>query len=114
MKLRPYDFWFPSRTQPRCLQVQPLFSLTQPRLRPAVHHRVGYAGHHARGLKKVAKSVSIDTTIQGPLAKAGDDGPVENEEPIYPTVMQQALNNMRKFSHCVLLTRVGSFYEVHI
>jgi hypothetical protein len=34
------------------------------------------------------------------------------DEPAYPTVVQQARNNMRKFSHCVVLTRVGSFYEV--
>jgi hypothetical protein len=112
MRLRPFDFWFPSRTQPRRLRVQPLFSSTQ--LRPAIYLSVGYAGHHVRGLKKVTRSVSINTIIQGPLAKPGDDGPVEDGEPIYPTVMQQALNNMKKFSHCVLLTRVGSFYEVHI
>lgn len=30
----------------------------------------------------------------------------------YPTVVQQARNNMRTFSDCVLLTRVGGFYEV--
>ena len=29
----------------------------------------------------------------------------------YPTVVQQARNNMNKFDKCVLLTRVGSFYE---
>ena len=36
----------------------------------------------------------------------------ENAGPAYPTVVQQALNNMRKYEKCVLLTRVGSFYEV--
>lgn len=35
------------------------------------------------------------------------------EEGGWPTVIQQALNNMRKFGHCVLLTRVGSFYELY-
>ena len=34
------------------------------------------------------------------------------ERPSYPTVVRQAWNNMRKFDKCVLLTRVGSFYEV--
>jgi MutS domain I len=34
-------------------------------------------------------------------------------EPAYPTVIQQALNNMRKFENCVLLTRVGGFYEMY-
>ena len=33
-------------------------------------------------------------------------------EKVYPTVVQQALNNMEKYENCVLLTRVGSFYEV--
>ena len=36
----------------------------------------------------------------------------ENAGPAYPTVVQQALNNMRRYENCVLLTRVGSFYEV--
>ena len=31
----------------------------------------------------------------------------------YPTVVQQAHNNMRKYVDCVLLTRVGSFYELY-
>lgn len=32
----------------------------------------------------------------------------------YPTVIQQAKNNMRKFAHCVVLTRVGNFYELYL
>ena len=36
----------------------------------------------------------------------------QNAGPTYPTVVQQALNNMRRYEKCVLLTRVGSFYEV--
>lgn len=31
----------------------------------------------------------------------------------YPTVVQQARDNMRKFDGCVVLTRVGSFYELY-
>ena len=31
----------------------------------------------------------------------------------YPTVLQQHLNNIRKFSDCVILTRVGDFYEMY-
>ena len=41
--------------------------------------------------------------------------PIELKEdvtPSYPTVVQQAKSNMLKFDHCVLLTRVGGFYEV--
>lgn len=37
---------------------------------------------------------------------------VEDAGPAYPTVVSQARNNMRKYDNCVLLTRVGSFYEV--
>lgn len=36
----------------------------------------------------------------------------EDESPAYPTVVQQAKDNMRKFEDCVVLTRVGGFYEV--
>lgn len=36
-----------------------------------------------------------------------------NETPSYPTVILQARNNMRKFDNCVLLTRVGAFYEMY-
>lgn len=39
--------------------------------------------------------------------------PVPNDaQSIYPTVVQQARNNMRIHDDSVLLTRVGSFYEV--
>ncbi|MCJ1350396.1 MAG: DNA mismatch repair ATPase msh1 [Icmadophila ericetorum] len=34
--------------------------------------------------------------------------------PMYPTVIQQAYNNMRKFDNCVLLTKVGGFYELYL
>lgn len=33
--------------------------------------------------------------------------------PAYPTVVLQARRNMRKFDNCVLLTRVGGFYELY-
>lgn len=55
--------------------------------------------------------MSIMDLPQGPLS------PVEPLEPIveeksYPTVVAQARTNMDKFTNCVLLTRVGGFYEV--
>ena len=37
----------------------------------------------------------------------------EEEEPAYPTVVLQARRNMRRFDNCVLLTRVGGFYELY-
>jgi hypothetical protein len=34
-----------------------------------------------------------------------------NDSPAYPAVVQGAKNNMLKFENCVVLTRVGNFYE---
>lgn len=33
--------------------------------------------------------------------------------PAYPAMVQQARDNMQKFDKCVLLTRVGGFYELY-
>ncbi|PHH60417.1 hypothetical protein CDD81_1695 [Ophiocordyceps australis] len=35
------------------------------------------------------------------------------DEPAYPTVLLQVRQNIIKFSNCVLLTRVGGFYEMY-
>ncbi|KAK3498629.1 muts domain V-domain-containing protein [Neurospora crassa] len=37
----------------------------------------------------------------------------EDQEPAYPAVIQQHRHNMQKFDNCVLLTRVGGFYEMY-
>lgn len=37
----------------------------------------------------------------------------QDDEPAYPTVVLQARQNMRRFENCVLLTRVGGFYELY-
>ncbi|KAM0273301.1 hypothetical protein ACHAPA_001453 [Fusarium lateritium] len=42
-----------------------------------------------------------------PLPSLGQDPPA------YPTVVLQARQNMLKFDNCVLLTRVGGFYELY-
>lgn len=51
---------------------------------------------------------------QGLIAGAQDGLPdVEADDaPQYPAVVQGARNNMTKYKDCVLLTRVGKFYEV--
>lgn len=36
----------------------------------------------------------------------------DDATPEYPPLLQEVRNNMLKFSHCILLTRVGGFYEV--
>ena len=65
---------------------------------------------------KTQSTVQLQDLPQGvvpaplqPLKPLGDD-----DHPVYPTVIQQARDNMRKFNNCVLLTRVGSFYEVRV
>lgn len=62
-----------------------------------------------RGAKTSSK-IKLKDLPQGALALE----PVQlvPDEPKYPTVVQQARKNMRTFENCVLLTRVGSFYEV--
>lgn len=37
-----------------------------------------------------------------------------DDAPQYPAVVLGARNNMVKFNNCVVLTRVGSFYEVFL
>ena len=65
-----------------------------------------------RGAKSRA-TISINELPQNTFT-AGPSIPwFENEGPAYPTVVQQAWNNMRKFDKCVLLTRVGGFYELY-
>ncbi|EGU89063.1 hypothetical protein FOXB_00412 [Fusarium oxysporum f. sp. conglutinans Fo5176] len=39
--------------------------------------------------------------------------PLPQDPPAYPTVLLQARQNMLKFDNCVLLTRVGGFYELY-
>lgn len=38
---------------------------------------------------------------------------LQSDDPVYPTVVNGARLNMLKFENCVLLTRVGGFYELY-
>ncbi|KAI0459393.1 muts domain V [Xylaria acuta] len=63
--------------------------------------------------KKTKSSLKLDDLPQGlleaePLPDVQDDG-----GPAYPTVVLQARRNMQKFENCILLTRVGGFYELY-
>lgn len=66
--------------------------------------------------RKTKSSSSLADLPQGPLQP---DEPVplpdqeQDEGPAYPTVVLQARRNMQKFENCVLLTRVGGFYELY-
>ncbi|KAF3803466.1 MutS protein-like 1 [Colletotrichum gloeosporioides] len=69
------------------------------------------AGVFARG-KKTTSTVKLDDLPQGLLLPL-DPCPTQDEAPVYPTVVLQARQNMQKFDNCVLLTRVGGFYELY-
>lgn len=64
-----------------------------------------------RGVKTRAK-LQVQDLPQGAIMNNLPVEVMEESAPTYPTVVQQAKNNMLKFDHCVLLTRVGGFYEV--
>ena len=64
-----------------------------------------------RGIKSKA-TISLDELPQGVLTAESKTTSTSDDGPVYPTVVQQARDNMRKFDNCVLLTRVGGFYEV--
>lgn len=68
--------------------------------------------------KRTRTVVSLDDLPQG-LVRAGSlpASPADEQEPptapSYPTVVLQARRNMQRFDNCVLLTRVGGFYELY-
>jgi hypothetical protein len=63
-------------------------------------------GAKAQATKKL-KELHEGVIAVDPLPELESD-----DVPQYPTVIQGAKNNMVRFSNCVLITRVGNFYEV--
>ena len=62
--------------------------------------------------KKTRSSINLDDLPQGVIPL--EPLPLEQDAtPTYPTVVQQARIHMRKFENCVLLTKVGGFYELY-
>ncbi|KAH6646429.1 muts domain V [Truncatella angustata] len=67
--------------------------------------------------KKTKTTINFADLPQGPIKppetplSSVQDG--QEEGPAYPTVVLQARRNMAKFENCVLLTRVGGFYELY-
>lgn len=66
----------------------------------------------ARGAKTTSK-VKLQDLPQGLLPPLPPHERDDEPAPAYPPVIQQHLNNVTKFSNCVVLTRVGSFYELY-
>lgn len=56
------------------------------------------------------KDISLGLPQGALKLEAYNDG--SDDIPRYPTVVQGHRNNMEKFKNCVVLTRVGGFYEV--
>ena len=73
--------------------------------------RATISARQIRGAKTHANS-QVESVSKASQPAADALGKSKNG-PIYPTVVQQALDNMHKYGDCVLLTRVGSFYELY-
>ena len=65
-----------------------------------------------RGAKSRA-TISFDDLPRSTTTAELSIPEIEDVGPAYPTVVQQARDNMQKFDKCVLLTRVGGFYELY-
>ena len=65
---------------------------------------------------KTKSTIKFQELPQGPLAPsplpALEDIP-DDQVRAYPRVIQQHLNHVSKFSDCVVLTRIGNFYELY-
>lgn len=65
-----------------------------------------------RGARTKA-TVKFSDLPQGALPSAPLLTHEEDSSPAYPPVIQQHFNHVRQFSNCVVLTRVGNFYELY-
>ncbi|KAF1989598.1 putative DNA mismatch repair protein Msh1 [Aulographum hederae CBS 113979] len=93
-----------SRVHSRCLSTR----LSRPLLRDESPKERAWS----RGAK-TQSSFNLDDLPQGRLPTKKLEPLAEDDGPAYPTVLQQHRNNMLKFPHCVVLTRVGNFYEMY-
>ncbi|KAM0252299.1 hypothetical protein ACHAQJ_007791 [Trichoderma viride] len=72
--------------------------------------------HLEAAVKRSRTTVKLSDLPQGKiLADPLPPFPLEEEQhvPAYPAVVSQVRRNMNKFERCVLLTRVGGFYELY-
>lgn len=88
-----------------CHHAQQPRRATAPGPAPAFHRT-------QRRSAKTKSTVKLKDLPQGALKLEPYDEVVD-DTPRYPTVVQGHRNNMQKFKNCVVLTRVGGFYEVH-
>ncbi len=113
-RIRPNNSCFRIRSKAFTVsRIASFSSLTRPYAKPRAEQPLRKIWHQVsqrRGAKK-RTTVALEEMVQGPLQAAALP-PQDDSEPEYPPLLQQVRNNMVKFSHCVLLTRVGGFYEV--
>ena len=82
-------------------------------------HRPSAASTYRAPVKLQTRGGKTKTTVQlsdlPQGAIAAEPVPLEpvQDGPAYPTVVLQARRHMDKFDNCVLLTRVGGFYELY-
>ncbi|KAL3448966.1 muts domain V-domain-containing protein [Aspergillus insuetus] len=68
--------------------------------------------HEQRRYAKSKSTVKLKDLPQGAVKLEPYHEDVD-EGPRYPTVLQEHRNNMHKFKNCVVLTRIGGFYELY-
>lgn len=120
MSSRPRRIHLLSRVSPR-LSGYSTFNYPQAPIPQAAARRcqLGVPHHNPRAQwKRGAKTTSKMKLGDLPQGLLDGEGLPPLPEEIrgsteYPTVIQQARNNMRRFSKCLLLTRVGGFYELY-
>ena len=105
------------RGQKQCLLSQgkvPWKSLcTTPIARQALESNSEKASDkNKRPRKKTRSTIELQSLPQGLLVSPKTEHVVKKDPVQYPTVFQQVRNNMRKYDDCVVITRLGNFYEV--
>ena len=58
--------------------------------------------------------MAIKPIPQGLLPARSVEDEAEEDEPIYSITIQQHISNMRKYPDCVVLTKLGNFYEMYV
>jgi hypothetical protein len=91
----------------------PFWATTRTIAKPRARQPLQSTWHHKsqrRGAKRKA-TLAVNDLPQGAI-EGTPLPPQDDTEPEYPPLLQQVRNNMLKFGHCVVVTRVGGFYEV--
>ncbi|KAN0122217.1 MutS domain V domain containing protein [Hyaloscypha variabilis] len=102
----------PHRFLTAARQIRPLHARPPPILLALQRARLASVGRVQNRGKKTKASVKLDDLPQGVIPL--EPLPLENDvkKPL-PQVVRQARSNMQRFENCVVLTRVGGFYELY-